>query len=213
MRALRRERRARPPFLLLSLLLQYPDERLTAALDRVREAVAALPASYEKVRLERFAARLEAVPPARLRAEYVETFDLEKRCGLYLSYFVHGDTRKRGMALLRLKRLYTAAGLVKDDGELPDYLPLMLEFAGLAPDGYGERILAEHRLPLELVRRALHGRRSPYADLLDAVCHGLPALSPVEQLDLGRLVAGGPPTEEVGLEPFAPPEVMPSPVR
>ena len=111
-----------------------------------------------------------------LERRYVETFDLRRRSSLYLSYYLHGDTRKRGMALLRLKRLYAAAGLELAGGELPDYLPLVLEFAALAPDGAGEALLREHRPSLELLRANLHAAGSPYAQLLDALCAGLPRL-------------------------------------
>jgi nitrate reductase delta subunit len=86
----------------------------------------------------------------------------------------------------------------------------MLEFAELAPAGYGRRVLAEYRPSLEMVRRSLQERDSPYLQLLDAVCHDLPALNPLEKTDLARLVAEGPPSEQVGLQPFAPPEVMPA---
>jgi nitrate reductase delta subunit len=143
----------------------------------------------------------------------VETFDLRRRSGLYLSYYVHGDTRKRGMALLRLKRLFAAAGLELTSGELPDYLPLLLEFAALAPDGAGEVLLREHRAALELLRHSLRDTESPYADLLGAICAGLPRLSALEREQVRRLNEDGPPSEQVGLQPFAPPEVMPSEAR
>ena len=114
------------------------------------------------------------------------------------------------MALLRLKRLYRAAGLVLEGQELPDYLPVMLEFAAAAPPGYGETILSEYRAALALIQRHLREQASPYAHLLDAIQAGQPILTPAEQEQLGRLIADGPPSEQVGLEPFAPPEVMPA---
>jgi nitrate reductase delta subunit len=114
------------------------------------------------------------------------------------------------MALLRFKRLYRAAGLVLDPKELPDYLPVMLEFAAAAPPGYGETILSEYRAALALIQRHLREIESPYSHLLDAIQAGQPALSPAEREHLGRLIANGPPSEQVGLEPFAPPEVMPA---
>jgi nitrate reductase delta subunit len=69
------------------------------------------------------------------------------------------------MALLRLKRLFAAGGMAQSNGELPDYLPLMLEFAALAPPGIGETLLREHRPALELLRLGLHESGSPYAHL------------------------------------------------
>lgn len=137
------------------------------------------------------------------------TFDLEKRCGLYLTFYGEGDRRERGMALLRLRRLYRAAGLPQDGRELPDYLPVMLEFAAAAPARRGELVLREHRAALELVRLGLRESGSPYADLLDAVCAALGEPSAADHARAIKLAASGPPSELVGLEPFAPPEVMP----
>jgi nitrate reductase delta subunit len=70
-------------------------------------------------------------------------------------------------------------------------------------------LLAEHRLALELLRVRLAELESPWACLLDVLCASLPRLGPIERDRLARLRADGPPSEQVGLEPFAPPEVMP----
>jgi nitrate reductase delta subunit len=114
------------------------------------------------------------------------------------------------VALLRLKRLYRAAGLPLEGSELPDYLPVMLEFAAAAPQGRGEIVLREHRAALELVRRSLHERGTPYADLVEAVCLTVGEPSAADRARAIKLAAAGPPHELVGLEPFAPPEVMPT---
>ncbi len=204
-----RRGRAEPPYALLSALLRYPDARLLEARGELAAAVAALPPSQVAAALARFVSWLEAGDPTALAQRYVETFDLGRRTSLYLTYALHGDTRKRGIALLRLRRLYAAAGLEQTDGELPDYLPLVLEFAALAPEGLGETILREHRPALELLRQGLHDADSPYASLLDALCATLPRLTPVERERVRRLAEAGPPSEQVGLAPFAPPEVMP----
>jgi nitrate reductase molybdenum cofactor assembly chaperone NarJ/NarW len=187
---------------LLSLLLQYPTDELLAA----RAELAAVAASGP---LERFAAWWATEEPGELRRAYVETFDFARRNSLYLTYHVHGDRRQRGIALLRLKQRYAAAGLELLDGELPDYLPVMLEFAALAPEDVGLAALAESRDAIELVRASLHDAGSPYARLLDAVTALLPGLTGAQAARVRRLAAEGPPTEQVGLEPFAPPEVMP----
>jgi nitrate reductase molybdenum cofactor assembly chaperone NarJ/NarW len=208
-----RSRRASVPYKLLSVLLRYPDERLVDAHDELAAAVDRLPHSSQRDSLNRFVAYLAASTRNELERRYVETFDLRRRSGLYLSYYLHGDTRKRGMALLRLKRLYAAAGLELTSGELPDYLPLMLEFAALAPDDAGETLLREHRPALELLRASLHDADSPYAELLDAICSALPRLSALEREHVRRLGEEGPPSEQVGLQPFAPPEVMPAEAR
>ncbi len=210
---IRTRRRSEIPFKLLSVLLRYPDERLVGASDEIAAAVEALPRTPQRGALEQFLAYLAANDQSELEQRYVETFDLRRRSGMYLTYYVHGDTRKRGMALLSLKRLYAAAGLELLSGELPDYLPLVLEFAALAPSGAGETLLREYRPSLELLRANLRDGGSPYADLLDALCDGLPRLSAVEREHVRKLAEAGPPEEQVGLQPFAPPEVMPTEAR
>jgi nitrate reductase molybdenum cofactor assembly chaperone NarJ/NarW len=195
---------------LCSLLLQYPDDELLAARAEITEAVAGLPRSQASLALQRFCEWWTQTDPLSVAQHYVETFDLHKRSGLYLTFYGEGERRERGIALLRLRKLYRAAGLPQAGGELPDFLPVMLEFAAAAPAGYGERVLREHRAALELVRLSLHERDSPYAELLDAVCLTLGEPSAADRARAIKLAASGPPTELVGLEPFAPPEVMPS---
>jgi nitrate reductase delta subunit len=195
-------------FQLLTLLLSYPSEEITKGRDEIAVAAAALPAGRARDAIRRFLDHFLAVPALVLQQEYVETFDLQKRSSLYLTFFTHGDTRKRGQELLRLKRLYRSAGFVLEGGELPDYLPLVLEFTALDRE-HGEWVLREHRAGLELLHMHLRDRGSPYAELLEAVRAGLPAIGLAELAEVRRLAAAGPPREEVGLEPFAPPEVMP----
>ena len=185
---------------LLSLYLQYPSDELIAARDEL---------AAEAGPLGGFASWWASRPPRELRQAYVETFDFTRRNSLYLTYHVHGDRRQRGIALLRLKQRYASVGLDLLDGELPDFLPVMLEFAALAPEDVGIAALTEHRDAIELVRASLHEAGSPYAPVLDAVADLLPGLTDAQARRVARLAAEGPPSEEVGLEPFAPPEVMP----
>jgi nitrate reductase molybdenum cofactor assembly chaperone NarJ/NarW len=206
-----KRRRADPPpmpWALLSFLLRYPDPDMTAARNEIAGEVSGLPDGPVREALERFLAGWTGDQTA-LAAGYVETFDLRRRASLYLTYYAHGDTRERGMALLRLKKLYRAAGLPMESDELPDHLTVMLAFAALAPEGHGEALLAEHRPAIELLRLSLHDLSSPYAHVLDAIAAGLPALSVTERSEVARLAREGPPEEAVGLEPYGPPEAMP----
>jgi nitrate reductase delta subunit len=180
------------PWALLSFLLRYPDPDVAAARDDIAGEVSALPDGPVRAALERFLAGWTRDQTA-LAARYVETFDLRRRASLYLTYYAHGDTRERGMALLRLKKLYRAAGLPMDSSELPDHLTVMLAFAALAPPGHGEALLAEHRPAIELLRLSLHDLSSPYAHVLDAIAAGLPALSVTERGEVARLAREGPP--------------------
>jgi nitrate reductase molybdenum cofactor assembly chaperone NarJ/NarW len=193
-----------------SVLLGYPDSELVGRQPLLRRVANTLD---ERVGapLLRFLDHLAHTPPTELAADYVATFDNRKRCCPYLTYYAHGDTRKRGMALLHLKQAYTKAGLKLTDDELPDHLAVMLEFAATNPDT-GRPLLLQHRAGLELLRQGLHQTRSPWADILDSVSATLPPLRGNEQEAVTRLIAQGPPAEQVGLAPFAPftePEYLP----
>jgi len=183
------------PYKMASVLLQYPTMALFDGIDLLE---AAAPRT-----LGPFLAWLRATPPDEVARHYVETFDLRRRCALYLTYYRYGDTRKRGMAMLAFKAAYRAAGLEADAGELPDYLPMVLDFAALHPRG--EKLLRAHRADLELLLRGLREASSPYATVIEAVCANLPALRRVDHALVRRFWEQGPPAEDVGLEPFAPP--------
>lgn len=185
-----------------SLLLDYPDEH--QPLDLVEDLVADLPAEVADP-LTRFLTHRRRTPLRALQEDYVETFDTRRRCTLFLTYFLHGDTRKRGMALLRFKQAYLAAGLELDDRELPDHLAVVLEFAATADLAGGRQLLLDHRAGLELLRLSLSDLGSPYADIVVAICVGLPAVSGDDLEMVRRLAAEGPPEEEVGMTPYGAP--------
>ncbi|GGS62254.1 nitrate reductase molybdenum cofactor assembly chaperone [Nonomuraea spiralis] len=189
---------------LVSLLLQYPDAGLLAARPELGRVVAALPNSHPRQALEQFLWWFADRQPMPLARHYVETFDLRRKSSLYLTYYLHGDTRRRGMALLTLKQRYRVAGLTPPEGELPDFLPVVCEFAALAGPDTGEAPLRQHRKGLELIRTALHDSGSPYALVLDALCAVLPGLSEAERTALADLALAGPPAEDVGLAPYGP---------
>ncbi|MGH3276081.1 MAG: nitrate reductase molybdenum cofactor assembly chaperone [Streptosporangiaceae bacterium] len=206
------------------MLLQYPTMAMFDGLGQLAAAARAAPrASREPFGI--FLQWLSRTSPDTVGRHYVETFDLRRRCALYLTYYRYGDTRKRGMAMLTFKAAYRAAGLElvpgegpgatvgassprgeAAGGELPDYLPLVLDFAALHPRG--EKLLRAHRADLELLLRALRDAESPYAEVVKAVCAQLPALRRPGQALVERFWDSGPPEEEVGLEPFAPPEYL-----
>ncbi len=184
-----------------SLLLAYPDEHAVRAAHEVRAAVGHLPPPVAE-RLTGLATALTDGDLAALQAAYVATFDLKRRCTLYLSYYAAGDTRRRGAALLRFAEAYRAVGWEVTRGELPDHLGSVLELSARA-DGDGARIvgalLAAHRDGIEVLRQALAAEGSPWVSAVEAVCLTLP---PVDARTLDRvaaLVAEGPPAELVGL--------------
>lgn len=192
---------------IISILLQYPDEPVLAAVHDVDAALPLLGRRRTRALVSGFTQWLRTTPRVDAAQHYVTTFDHTRRRSLYLTYYRHGDTRARGMALLALKHTYRQAGYKPPDAELPDYLPLVLEFAARAPQT-GNHILIQCQAGLELLRQGVHEVPSPYAALLDVVCAGLPRLRPRQRDDICRLAIDGPPTEQVGLEPFAPPEFL-----
>jgi nitrate reductase delta subunit len=185
-----------------SLLVGYPDEQLLGRLDLLTRVSDTLGEAVGAP-LRRFLRHLRTTPPGQLAADYVATFDHKKRCCLFLTYYAHGDTRNRGMALLSLKQTYAADGMRLVDDELPDHLAVVLEYAAARP-GRGRTLLLEHRAGLELLRLALRDAGSPWADLLDSVSATLPPLAGDQREAVARLAAQGPPEEQVGLAPFAP---------
>ena len=195
-----------------SLLLEYPDEQLFDATPAMLEVARGVPGRAGRELCDFLTLRAE-LGRDRAQEEYVATFDFHKRASLHLSYFRDGDRRQRGATLLGLKRRYREAGLELQGGELPDYLPAILEFAALAPGEDADAVLGRMRPGIELLRASLHDIDSPYAGVLDAVVSVLPPLSAEELAEARRIAREGPPDEEVGLEPFAPPEVMPEMAR
>lgn len=193
-----------------ALALDYPDADLIARLPSLRTTAAGLDDPFSSL-LGRTLDHLWRTPVPQLAADYVATFDLRRRCCPYLTYYAYGDTRKRGIALLVFKQAYRLAGVELSADELPDHLCVVLEFAATADPDAGTRLLIEHRAGLELLRLALTDAGSPYADALAAVSRTLPPLAGPDREAVARLASQGPPGEEVGLEPFAPPDYLGAP--
>ncbi len=188
-----------------SVLLQYPTQELFAGLDVLDEACRQTGRKSRPA----FAAHLQwlrATDPEEIVDQYVQTFDLKRRTALYLTYFRFGDTRKRGMAMLAFKTAYRRAGFEPTEDELPDYLPLVLDFSAL--NSLGQDLLVRHRGDLEVLRRGLEKRESPYMHVIEAVQAQLPGLGRREIAQVTKAWRDGPPKEDVGLEPFAPPEYI-----
>lgn len=193
-------------FACASVLLSYPDEGYANDLGAVARALRLLPKGAARDRLTTATTWLTQQEPLALAARYVETFELRSRHNLHLTYYRHGDTRERGMALTALVDAYRSAGLRVTLGELPDYLPALLELA--AVDSGGAAVLSDHRAALEALAGDLELAKSPYADVVRAVTIALGNLSRDDRRTLDRYRTLGPPSEQVGLEPFAPPEVI-----
>lgn len=191
--------------MLASLLLDYPDAAWFARLPSLRTHLAGLPAPIAEP-LAGFMDAAELAGQAQWEEHYVLTFDLKRKCSLYLSYFSTGDTRRRGVALLTFLDAYRAAGWQFDAQELPDYLPAVLELSALSGSEVAAALITSHREGVELLRAALEDLESPWAHVVRTITLSLPPVDDRTRERFRRLVDDGPPTETVGLslglEPF-----------
>ncbi|NOY76890.1 MAG: nitrate reductase molybdenum cofactor assembly chaperone [Calditrichaeota bacterium] len=154
-------------FKLMSVLLHYPDETVRA-LDW--QAVAAeLDNSEWAEALDAFGSYFRQTPLETLQENYVRTFDFNDQTTLYLTYSKLGDEKERGQALAELKQIYSDAGLTLSSTELPDYLPLVLEFVSQADAEIGIDLLRRFREPIARTQQALAAGESPYALLLEGL--------------------------------------------
>ncbi|MFC4336845.1 nitrate reductase molybdenum cofactor assembly chaperone [Salininema proteolyticum] len=178
------------------LLLAYPDDDVLEEYEGVRT-----PALADSAR------ELRAIEPRDLRLHYTEIFDLRRKTCLYLTYFTDGDTRRRGAALAAFTATYRESGFDMRGGELPDFLPVVCEYAAHVDLGAGLRILTFYRASLLAMESALAGtpfaedpeRTTPYAPILSELCAALPEPTGRDRKLVAELVSSGPPTESVGV--------------
>lgn len=193
----------RTTHMLVSTLLQYPEDKFDAAVEAYGQVQGDLPDAIV-AHIDAFLEWATQCSRRELSSHYVDTFDQQRRTALYLSYYVAGDTRLRGSAILGFKDFINALGYENTHDELDDYLPLILELSAISGDPLVGQLLTAHRDGIEVMRSALHSGGSPYAHLLDALVCTLPEVSD-EVIDrFQRLVSQGPPTEMVGIhQPLA----------
>jgi nitrate reductase delta subunit len=156
---------------ILAALLGYPDARLRGYLPEMasllkQERSLAATRSGELIALM---ASLERGDPLESEAAYVELFDRGRATSLHLFEHVHGDSRERGPAMIDLGQTYEKAGLVLAEGELPDYLPAVLEFVSTQPSAEAKAFLGEISHLLKGIFGALRKRESAYASVLGAL--------------------------------------------
>ena len=155
----------------LAALLDYPDARMRGHLPEMRELLrdeAALSHS-RRIELEALMDTLRRADPLAAEADYVERFDRGRATSLHLFEHVHGDSRDRGPAMIDLGQTYEKAGLILAEGELPDYLPAVLEFVSTQPPREARAFLAEMAHIFNAIFGALQQRDSAYASVLGAL--------------------------------------------
>ncbi|MFO1213088.1 MAG: nitrate reductase molybdenum cofactor assembly chaperone [Burkholderiaceae bacterium] len=155
----------------LARLLSYPDAELRAHLDELRQALRQ-EAALTTARAAEIDALIEAIAAQSdidAEADYVQLFDSGRRTSLHLFEHVHGDSRDRGPAMIDLAQTFEKAGLYLAEGEMPDHLPVVLEYASTQPPGEARAFLAEMAHILNVIFSALQQRGSRYASALGAL--------------------------------------------
>lgn len=153
----------------LALLLSYPDQDHRALYSVAIETIGAERLVRDTAGLARLAKELETGDLLDVQARYVQLFDRGRSLSLHLYEHVHGESRDRGQAMVELKRLYEARGLWLSAHELPDHLPVFLEFLSLLPAEEAAALLGEATHVLAALRDRLRKRRSPYASVFGAL--------------------------------------------
>jgi nitrate reductase delta subunit len=155
----------------LARLLSYPDAELRAHVPDLRQALraegAVLPTRAAE--LDVLMTTLERGNAIENEAEYVQIFDRGRSTSLHLFEHVHGDSRDRGPAMIDLAQTYEKAGLFLAPGEMPDYLPVVLEFVSTQPPKEARAFLSEMAHIFSVIFSALQQRQSPYASVLGAL--------------------------------------------
>ncbi len=190
-------------FLAAAWCLSYPDEELVGRVPLMRAALGEFPGASQPFAV--VLDQLESRDLMALQGQYVEEFDLGKRHALHLSYWTDGDTRRRGEVLGAFKKVYRGQDtLVDTRGELPDFLPMVLEYSATVDMETGKELLQQYRPSLELIKFGLMRDKLPHSDIVEAICNTLPGASPADEQAVMRMAGYGPPTESVGLDPYDP---------
>lgn len=162
-------------FKVLSALLSYPTAQLQDAIPELTAAIdgeALLPAAVRR-QLARLTGELANGDLYDLQERYVLLFDRTRSLSLHLFEHVHGESRDRGQAMIDLKSLYENGGLEIDAAELPDFLPLFLEFLSTQPRPDAYELLGQPAHIFAALAERLRKRESPY----EAIFRGLTALA------------------------------------
>ncbi|GJK42930.1 nitrate reductase molybdenum cofactor assembly chaperone [Enterobacter cloacae] len=148
----------------IGLLMEYPDEFLWQCKEEVLSMV-----RHDAPLLDDFAAAMLNAPLLDKQAEWCEVFDRGRATSLLLFEHVHAESRDRGQAMVDLLAQYEKAGLVLDCRELPDHLPLYLEYLSILPEAEAREGLQNVAPILALLGGRLKQRDTPWYLLFDAL--------------------------------------------
>lgn len=155
----------------LAALLSYPSAELKANAAEIREVFVqerVLDRTRRK-RLNKLLENLENDDLLSLQAAYSELFDRSRSLSLHLFEHVHGDSRERGQAMIDLGKQYLDQGFLLSTLELPDFIPVFVEFASCLNPGEAAAMLSEPAHVFAALEERLERRGSPYAAIFDAL--------------------------------------------
>lgn len=158
-------------FKAMSALLSYPSEEMRLALPEIADIVGKAPL-LDPVRRDELLALIDELAQGQLltvEERYVDLFDRGRALSLHLFEHLHGESRDRGEAMVELKRLYERAGFELAARELPDYLPVVLEYLSCRDLAEARDMLSDCAHILATIGRSLVARRSRYAAVLQAL--------------------------------------------
>jgi len=169
----------------LAALLGYPSAELQQHVGEVREALRPLPGGAQ-ARLEPLLQAFERDELLDLQSAYSELFDRSRALSLHLFEHVHGDSRERGQAMIDLSQQYVERGFMLDTNELPDFVPVFLEYAAFLPPSEAQELLRQPAHVFAALAERLDKRRSSYAGVfhaLLAIAAAKPDADAVAELD------------------------------
>ncbi|WP_068672606.1 nitrate reductase molybdenum cofactor assembly chaperone [Oceanobacillus sp. Castelsardo] len=154
---------------MISFLLSYPSKELKEMLPEIKEEIEGIGKDEVNDKLLSFIKEIEDRTLDEWITHYIEHFDFGKLTNLYVTYLKLGEQRERGLELLKLKKYYEAHGFDVTDKELPDYLPLMLEFCAHVSVETSNELLQMHGKAIAEIHGKLKEQDSFYSLLFDAL--------------------------------------------
>jgi nitrate reductase delta subunit len=163
---------------LLSLCLAFPDAEARGILPEMEVAAKSLGDPLARERLTHFITLMTAQPLLDLQAHYTTVFDLNPSASLNLTYHLMGEREDRGRALAELIEVYRQAGFAPAVNDLPDFLPLVLEFLAVTAEGETHELIRRCLAAVPAIAQRLKDSGSMYAAPLELVLSAVPGASP-----------------------------------
>ena len=163
-------------FRVLSALLSYPTPELKAEVGQAEQILRTegLLTGVHLQEVHAFIKQLQRMPQLEAESSYIEAFDRGRSTSLYLFEHTHGESRDRGQAMIRLLTRYRMHGLDLSANELPDFLPLVLEFLSTCRPDEARKYLSEVGDIIALIGERLRKRGALQAPLLEAIASLVP---------------------------------------